>query len=264
MPTAQAYSTAGQETGRVELPEALFGADVNTHVLYEAVKSYLGNQRQGTHKTKNRHEVSGQKSKLYKQKGTGRARAGSATSGTRVGGGRIFGPRPRDYRTQLPARVRRQALRAALSDRAAGAQVHVVDDLRIERPHTQTVARLLGSMGLADKRVLWVSAREDGNLLLSCRNLQRLELTRAQELNAYTVLRDEQNKYVFRVHPRATKSEIKKAVEELFDVRVVGVTTASGLGKVKRLGRSIGRRPSWKRAIVRVAAGQKIDIYEAV
>jgi len=78
------------------------------------------------------------------------------------------------------------------------------------------------------------------------------------------ILRDEQNKYAFRVHPSATKPEIKKAVEELFDVRVVSVTTMSGLGKIKRLGRSIGRRPSWKRAIVRVAAGQKIDIYEAV
>ena len=191
MPTALAYSNAGQETGRVDLPEVLFGADVNTHVLYEAIKSYLGNQRQGTHKTKNRHEVSGQKSKLYKQKGTGRARVGSATSGTRVGGGRIFGPRPRDYRTQLPARVRRQALLSALSDRAAGANIHVVDDLQITAPSTKIVARLLGSMGLTDKRVLLVSARDDSNLFLSCRNLQRLDLYRAQELNAYTVMRSD-------------------------------------------------------------------------
>ncbi|HZM15528.1 MAG TPA: 50S ribosomal protein L4 [Candidatus Krumholzibacteria bacterium] len=191
MTTAQGYSAAGEETEKVPLPEALFAAEVHTHVLYEAVKSYLGNQRQGTHKTKNRHEVSGQKSKLYRQKGTGRARAGSATSGTRVGGGRIFGPRPRDYRTQPPARVRRMALCSALSDRAAGAQVRVVDDLKLEAPSTKSVAKLLAGMGLAAQRVLLVSSRDDSNLFLSCRNVQRLQLQRAQELNAYTVLRAE-------------------------------------------------------------------------
>ena len=189
MTTAQAYSAAGEETGKVPLPEALFAALVHQHVLYEAVKSYLGNQRQGTHKTKNRHEVSGQKSKLYRQKGTGRARAGSATSGTRVGGGRIFGPRPRDYRTQPPARVRRLALLSALSDRAAGAQVRVVEDLQLQAPSTKTMAKLLAGMGVAGQRVLLVSSRDDDKLFLSCRNLQRLQLQRAQELNAYIVLR---------------------------------------------------------------------------
>lgn len=185
--TARSYSTEGRETGSVPLPAALFGAEVNQHVLYEAIKSYLANQRQGTHKTKNRHEVSGQKSKMYRQKGTGRARAGSATSGTRVGGGRIFGPRPRDYRTHLPIRVRRLALASALTDRAAS--VHVVEDIALAAPSTKSIAKLLGGIGLTGKRVLMVSARDDGNLFLSCRNLPGLELQRAQELNAYTVMR---------------------------------------------------------------------------
>ena len=185
--TARSYSTEGQQTGSVPLPAALFGAEVHEHVLYEAIKSYLANQRQGTHKTKNRHEVSGQKSKLYRQKGTGRARVGSATSGTRVGGGRIFGPRPRDYRTRLPIRVRRLALASALTDRAAS--VHVVDDIALAAPSTKSIAKLLGGMGIAGKRVLMVSARDDNNLFLSCRNLPGLELQRAQELNAYTVMR---------------------------------------------------------------------------
>ncbi len=191
MATAQLYSAQGQESGRVDLPEKLFAAEVHEHALYEVIKCYLANQRQGTHKTKNRHEVSGQKSKLYKQKGTGRARAGSATAGQRVGGGRIFGPRPRDYGYKVPAKLRRLALCSALTDRAAGANVHVVDDVQLASPSTRAVAKLLGEIGLVDRRVLFVSSRDDGNLLKSCRNIPGLELQRAQELHAYEVMRSD-------------------------------------------------------------------------
>ena len=188
MANATVYSAEGQQTGSVALPEALFAASVHEHALYETVKCYLANQRQGTHKTKNRHEVSGQKSKLYRQKGTGRARAGSATSGVRVGGGRIFGPRPRDYGYRVPERVRRLALASALSDRAAATNVHVVEDVVLDVPRTRTVAKLLASMGLAGRKVLWVSGRLDNNLIKSCRNIPALEVQNAAQLHAYQVL----------------------------------------------------------------------------
>ena len=191
MATANLYSLAGEQTGSVDLPSGLFAAGVHSHALYESIKGYLANQRQGTHKTKNRHEVSGQKSKLYRQKGTGRARAGSATAGNRVGGGRIFGPRPRDYGTRVPAQVRRLALFSALSDRAAGAQVHVVEDLHLEAPRTRTVAALLGAMGLGGRKVLVVSAAAAGNLTKSCRNLPNVDVVTASQLHAYPVLRSE-------------------------------------------------------------------------
>lgn len=188
MATAQAFSREGQETGRVDLPAELFAAGVHEHALYEVIKCYLANQRQGTHKTKNRHEVAGQKTKMYRQKGTGRARAGSSTSGTRVGGGRIFGPRPRDYRYDVPAKLRRLALRSALSDRAAGENVHVIDDLALDQPSTRSVAKLLRGMGLEGRKVLLLSARDDANLLKSCRNITALQLRRAREIHAYEVM----------------------------------------------------------------------------
>jgi large subunit ribosomal protein L4 len=125
---------------------------------------------------------------MYRQKGTGRARMGSATSGTRVGGGRIFGPRPRDYRYEVPAKVRRLALRSAFSDRAAGESVHVVDDLVLEKPSTQSVAKLLRSMGLGGRKVLVLSARNDANLLKSCRNIPGVHVRRAREVHAYEVM----------------------------------------------------------------------------
>ena len=191
MPSVTLYRSSGEPGGSVELPASFFVPRVHEHAVYETVKSYLANQRQGTHKTKTRHEVSGQKSKMYRQKGTGRARAGSATSGTRVGGGRIHGPRPRDHGFQVPAKVRRLALKSALTDRAAGQNVFVVEDLELETPRTRTVATLLAGLGLAGRQVLVVSDTSDDNLVRSCRNIPRTEVSHAGELNAYQVLRAE-------------------------------------------------------------------------
>lgn len=191
MPTVGMYSAAGEKTGSIDLPEGLTVSRVHEHALYETVKNYLANQRQGTHKTKNRHEVSGQKSKMYRQKGTGRARAGSATSGTRVGGGRIHGPRPRDYGYRIPAQVRRLALRSAITDRAANGAVFVVEDLQLDTPRTQTLAALFGTLGLGGRKVLLVNGKADRNLLLSCRNLAGAEVSHVGELNAYQVLHSE-------------------------------------------------------------------------
>src|SRR5262249_57902228 len=144
------YTASGERSGSVELPAALLAERVHTHAIWEAVKGHLANQRQGTHKTKTRHEVSGQKSKLFKQKGSGRARAGSATSGTRVGGGRIHGPRPRDHSYRVPVQVRRLALRSALASRAKKDSLFVVEDIALSAPKTKTVAALLAKMGIAD------------------------------------------------------------------------------------------------------------------
>jgi len=191
MSNATLFSQSGEKKGSVTLPEGLFPERVHEHAIYEAVKGYLANQRQGTHKTKTRHEVSGQKSKMYKQKGTGRARAGSATSGVRVGGGRIHGPRPRDYSYRVPVQVRQLALRSALADRAASDSFVVVEDFGLEAPKTRTVAKMLESMGLAGRKVLLVSGKADANLVLSCRNLPRARVSNAGELNAYDVMQSE-------------------------------------------------------------------------
>jgi len=182
------YSAAGDRSGSVQLPEGLLAERVHTHVIWEAVKGHLANQRQGTHKTKTRHEVSGQKSKLFKQKGTGRARAGSATSGVRVGGGRIHGPRPRDYSYRVPAQVRELALRSALASRAKKDSLFVIEDLNPSAPKTKDVAALLAKMGLGDRKVLLVGAKSNRNLHLSVRNLAKANVTHAGELNVYQVM----------------------------------------------------------------------------
>jgi large subunit ribosomal protein L4 len=191
MPTVGLYTAAGEKSGSVELPAAVLAERVHEHAVYETVRSYLANQRQGTHKTKTRHEVSGQKSKMYRQKGTGRARAGSATSGVRVGGGRIHGPRPRDYGYQVPAKVRRLALRSALTDRAQGDALLVVEDFELETPRTRAVAGMLQAMGLAGRKVLVVSRMSNDNLVRSVRNLPRTQLSNVGELNAYQVMQSD-------------------------------------------------------------------------
>jgi len=191
MSNATLYTQAGEKKGSVTLPEGLFPERVHEHAIWETVKGYLANQRQGTHKTKTRHEVSGQKSKMYKQKGTGRARAGSATSGTRVGGGRIHGPRPRDYSYRVPMQVRQLALRSALADRAANEALFVIEDFQLDAPKTSTIAKMLVAMGLENRKVLFVSQASDSNLVLSCRNLPRAQVSNAAQLSAYDVMHSE-------------------------------------------------------------------------
>ena len=191
MPTIGLYSAVGEKSGSFELPDSVLVPQVHEHAIWETVKCYLANQRQGTHKTKTRHEVSGKKSKLFRQKGTGRARAGSATSGTRVGGGRIHGPRPRDYSYAVPAKVRRLALRSALTDRAGHEQLFVVEDFELASPRTKTVAGMLKTMGLQERKVLVVSRQADENLMRSVRNLPRTGLSNVGELNAYQVLQSD-------------------------------------------------------------------------
>jgi len=185
---ARVYGLDGAEKGTTSLPEALFGQQVHEHLLYLSVKRHLGNQRQGTAKVKSRAEVSGGTRKPFRQKGTGRARQGANNTPLMPGGGRAFGPKPRDYRTELPRRQRRVALASALSQMASAQAVTVLESLSFPEPKTRQMAEVLDRLGLGGKRTLLVVDRADANLLKSCRNLRNLRTTLAHQLNPYQVL----------------------------------------------------------------------------
>jgi large subunit ribosomal protein L4 len=190
MPEAKVYDAEGRETGTRTLPDSVFGIEPNPHVLHQYVVAYLANRRQGTHSTKTRAEVRGGGAKPYRQKGTGRSRAGSIRSPVRVGGGRAFGPKSRSHRLHVNKKMRRLALRSALSDRAAEGRVHVVDGLTLDAPSTKGVKSLLESMGVSDKkRSLFLTATSDTTLHRSCRNLSVVDCLPARQANAYAVLR---------------------------------------------------------------------------
>jgi large subunit ribosomal protein L4 len=186
--TAKVYASDGSAKGSAELPEALFGQPVHDHLLWLSVKRPPGNQRQGTAAVKNRGAVSGGGKKPFRQKGTGRARQGSNTSPLMPGGGRAFGPRPRDYRTELPRRQRRIALTAALSLRAQEDAVSVVETPKLDAPNTATMAKMLATLGLAGKRTLFVVGEHDETTWKSCRNLHGVRTTLAERLNAYELM----------------------------------------------------------------------------
>jgi large subunit ribosomal protein L4 len=185
---AKLYTSDGSEKGTSALPDDLFAQPVNEHLLWLSVKRHLGNQRQGTAKVKTRGEVSGGGRKPWKQKGTGRARAGSNTSPLWPGGGRAFGPKPRDYRTDLPAKQRRAALLSALSLRAGENAVVVVESLKFDTPKTKTMSEVLKRAGLDGRRTLLVLDQADPNLIKSCRNIKNLRTTLAHQLNPYELI----------------------------------------------------------------------------
>jgi len=188
MATAKLYNGAGEATGTVDLPASVFAQPVHRQALYEAVRNYLANQRQGTHDTQTRAEVRYSGAKLYRQKGTGRARAGSAGSPTRVGGGVAFGPHPRDYSYTLPRKIKRIAIRSALSDRASAERINVIQDLEMEQPKTATLAALLKNMDLPGRHTLLVLPAGGNTVYKSARNIKGVRVLRSHELNAYTVL----------------------------------------------------------------------------
>ena len=185
---AKRFSSDGSEKGTATLPDELFAQPVHEHLLWLSIKRHLGNQRQGNAKVKTRGEVSGGGKKPFRQKGTGRARQGSNTSPLMPGGGRAFGPSPKDHRTELPKKQRRAALISALSQKAGENAVGVIDALSFEAPRTSQMAGVLKNLGLAKKRTLLVLAAADENLLKSCRNLANLRLVAAHQLNAYELL----------------------------------------------------------------------------
>ena len=185
---AKIFSSDGSEKGTATLPDELFAQQVHEHLLWLSVKRHLGNQRQGTAKVKTRGEVSGGGRKPWRQKGTGRARSGSNTSPLWPGGGRAFGPKPRDYRTELPKAQRRQALASALSLKASEQAVTVVESLSFAEPRTREMAETLKKLGLADKRTLLVLGEANVNVVRSCRNLPNLRTTLAHQVNPYELM----------------------------------------------------------------------------
>lgn len=179
----------GQETGRkVTLNESIFGIEPNDHVLYLDVKQYLANQRQGTAKSKERSEISGSTRKLGRQKGGGGARRGDINSPLLVGGGRVFGPKPRDYRFKLNKKVKQLARKSALSYKAQKNAIIVVEDFNFEAPKTKEFINITKNLKVEGRKLLLLLPEVNKNVYLSARNLQRSEVMLASTLNAYKVL----------------------------------------------------------------------------
>ncbi len=179
----------GKETGRkVDLSDAVFGIEPNDHAVYLDVKQYLANQRQGTHKAKERAEIAGSTRKIKKQKGTGTARAGSIKSPVFKGGGRIFGPRPRNYSFKLNKNLKRLARKSALSIKANDKAITVVEDFTFDTPKTKNFTAVLKSLGLENKKSLFVLGESNKNVYLSSRNLKGSEVITSSELSTYKIL----------------------------------------------------------------------------
>ena len=179
----------GKETGRkAELSDAVFAIDPNKHAVYLDVKQYLAHQRQGTHKSKERAEITGSTRKIKKQKGTGTARAGSIKSPIFRGGGRVFGPRPKDYKQKLNKNLKRLARKSALSIKTKENAILVVEDFNFEAPKTKDFVQVLKSLGLENKKSLFVLGKSNNNVYLSSRNLKRSEVVIKSELSTYKIL----------------------------------------------------------------------------
>ncbi|AUC20743.1 MULTISPECIES: 50S ribosomal protein L4 [Polaribacter] len=179
----------GKDTGRkVELSKDVFGIEPNDHAIYLDVKQYLANQRQGTHKSKERAEITGSTRKIKKQKGTGTARAGSIKSGVFRGGGRMFGPRPRSYSFKLNKNLKRLARKSALSIQATDNNLVVIEDFEFDSPKTKNFTNLLGALALDARRSLFVLNGLNTNVYLSSRNLKGTTVINAADLNTYGIL----------------------------------------------------------------------------
>ena len=182
-------NTQGQETGRkVVLSDAVFGVEANDHAIYLDVKQYLADQRQGTHKAKQRNEVAGSTRKLKRQKGTGGARCGSIKSPLFPGGGRVFGPVPRDYSFKLNKKLKRLARRSALTYKAQAGAISVIENITMDAPKTKQVVALTEALKVANKKVLLVLPEGNANLQISCRNIHSVKPVLAANINTYEVM----------------------------------------------------------------------------
>ncbi|QHS23942.1 50S ribosomal protein L4 [Virgibacillus sp. MSP4-1] len=187
MPKVALYKQDGSNAGDVELVEAVFGIEPNTHVLHEAVQSQQASLRQGTHKVKNRSEVSGGGRKPWRQKGTGRARQGSIRSPQWVGGGTVFGPTPRSYSYKLPKKVRRLALRSALSSKVKEESIYVLDNLSFDAPKTKEVVKMLEGLNVPEDTLI-VTADSDENVERSANNIQGVKVLTVEQVNVLDLL----------------------------------------------------------------------------
>jgi large subunit ribosomal protein L4 len=184
------FNKAGQETGRnVELNTEIYAVEPNDHAIYLDVKQYLANQRQGTHKAKDRGEIAGSTRKIKRQKGTGGARAGSRKSGTIRGGGRIFGPQPRDYSFKLNKKLKELARKSALTYKAQANEIMVLEDFSFEAAKTKEFVAIQNNLKIGDKKSLIVLSEANKNIYLSSRNLQNVEIVIASDLSTYKIMR---------------------------------------------------------------------------
>ncbi len=187
----QAYTTAGQKSDVVALNEAVFGMEPNAHLVYQAVRIHLGNRRQGTSKSKERSEVSGGGKKPWRQKGRGTARAGSTRSPLWVGGGTVFGPKPRNYRKSFPTKMRQLARKSAYSMKAADQQIMIVDDFSVNEPRTKEVYAILKALAIENTKTLLLVPQYDKNLWMAGRNIPTLEIREASKASTYDVLNNQ-------------------------------------------------------------------------
>ena len=187
------YNSKGEDTGKkVTLPEEVFGIEPNQHAIYLDVKQYLANQRQGTHKAKERAENAHSTRKLKKQKGTGGARAGSAKSPVMIGGGTIFGPRPRDYSFKLNKKVKSLARQSAYAVKAKAEKISIIDSITLEAPRTKDYIQFLSDLKLTGRKTLLILQDVNLNVVLSSRNLQKTKVTTASQVNTYDLMNADQ------------------------------------------------------------------------
>ncbi len=231
------YDISGKQVGSYEIDPAELAPSVNKQLLHDAVVMYQANQRQGTFRTKNRGEVAGSTKKLYKQKGTGNARAGARRSGTRRGGGHIFAKRPRDFGWRMPKKALRAATRMALAARLADDEVKLVDGLELGSPKTAVVAKLLKSLGIAEKTVLVAPAKHDDMLWKSARNIDGVSVSPVGDLNAWSLLQ-----------PRAVLMTI--AAIDAFRASVAKVAAEKSAAVEKAA--AAGKRPAARRGATKV------------
>ena len=186
---AKIYNAKGTVTAKsVTLSDEIFGIEPNNHAIYLDVKQHLANKRQGTHKSKERAEIAGSTRKIKKQKGTGGARAGSVKSGTRVGGGRIFGPRPRNYHFKLNIKLKRLARKSAFALKAKNDGILVMQDINFAEAKTKDFKTLITSLKLDDQKVLFILAENTDNVYLASRNLKKVKVVTADSFNTYDLL----------------------------------------------------------------------------
>jgi large subunit ribosomal protein L4 len=178
----------GTSSGKIDVPDSVFGVEAKAHVVHEAVKAYLANQRQGTRSTKGRSEVRASRRKPWRQKGLGRARSGSAASPIWVGGGVAHGPKPKDYYHRLPKKARRLAVRAALSMKAKEGDLKIVEAFDVVEPKTRKAMQLMRSLGIEGKKCLFILAAKSENMMRATNNIPDVKTTVAKDVNVYDVL----------------------------------------------------------------------------
>lgn len=209
MPTAKLYAPTGEEKGMIDLPEWAFGSTIRRHVMWEVVRNFLANQRHGTASVKNRAAVSGGGKKPWAQKKTGRARAGTNRSPLWVGGGRAFGPHPRSYSYELPKKVRRVALRSALTLKARESNIAVLSELPLTDVKTREVYGVLRNLGLVKGKTLLVLPEHDPQMLRAARNIPKLSTAVFTNLNTYQVLNSDRLVLLESTVNRMREAEVK-------------------------------------------------------